>query len=454
MIHVGRGSVVVEYPSQELMSGLSRFRHDANGQGEYEELYTLSERHHSLVTMPGFASRIKRLCPDEGIKDERVPMPVPDIAKALEGVPEVWHGVVKDALAAGGGVVAIPEMFGMAGLASAIARAFPRDALAERGTPLTVVAARDRDTTRRIAFEMRRILPDRDVGIGDCDSEDILVAQYGVCLEDYPMQSVGILIGDDVACEDPKVFVKRARHVSVFRNAARWGVYETACGGGPDELDLAAEGLFGPLSASATYDDAVRAGVASPVTVCWLEAPRPKVNWGSAPLKTLASIAMGKEFAEVVADIVGRTSGDTGCIVCSDMQTQKALAGRVVRDGPCVVINRRSAAKDVKIMFDDMAIGNIPRAMVTWDRFPPATSHGVMVSATCGGREVAGVRFPWRGSGKSGKVYIVDFNHSWDVHNGRPGVLARNDAARRRRYSELGFSQLSVEDVEHLPFVG
>ena len=35
MIHVGRGSVVVEYPSQELMSGLSRFRHDANGQGEF-----------------------------------------------------------------------------------------------------------------------------------------------------------------------------------------------------------------------------------------------------------------------------------------------------------------------------------------------------------------------------------------------------------------------------------
>ena len=94
MIRIGRGSIVVEYPSQELMSGLSRFRHGSDGSGEYEELYTLSREHHSLVTMPGFAERVIGLCPEDAVKDERVPMPEPDVEKALEGAAFARVGVV------------------------------------------------------------------------------------------------------------------------------------------------------------------------------------------------------------------------------------------------------------------------------------------------------------------------------------------------------------------------
>lgn len=454
MIHIGRGSIVVWHPHQELMSGLSRFRHGADGSGEYEELYTLSKEHNALVTMPGFAKRVKRLCTYDTVKDERVPMPEPDVEKAILGVDEVWHGVVKKALSAGGGVVSIPEMFGAAGFASAIARAFHRDRLAERGTPLTVVAARDIDSARRIAYRMRELLPGRDVGIGDCESEDILVAPYWQ-VGDYPIQETGILIGEDVACEDPeRTLVKRARDVSMFRNAARWGVYETACGGSPAELDLAAEGLFGPISASATYHDAVKAKVGAPVTVCWLKAPKPNAQWGSAPFKTLSSLAMGKAFVGVASEIAWRTPADVGCIVCSDAKLQKDLAKAMDGIPGLVALNKKTSAKDLRVAFGNIAEGGAPKALATWDCFPPATSQKVMVAATCGGREFAGTVFPWKRLESAEKVYIVDFSHDWDVHNGRPGMLARNDEARKRRYAEIGFSQICVSDVDHLPFIG
>lgn len=448
MIRIGRGSIVVEYPSQELMSGLSRFRHGSDGSGEYEELYTLSREHHSLVTMPGFAERVIGLCPEDAVKDERVPMPEPDVEKALEGVDAVWHGVVKDALLAGGGVVAIPEIFGITGFASAIARAFHKDRLAERGTPHLVVAARDREDARRICFSMRKILPDRNVGLGDCASDDVLVAPYG-SLGAYPMKEVGILIGD--VTFDEKSMVKRARDISVFRNAARWGIYETACGGLPCELDLAAEGLFGPLCSSATYQNAVDASIAAPVTVCWLKSPRPNARWGSAPFKILSSIAMCDTFFGVVNEIARRTPVDIGCVVCSDDQIQKKIAD-MIRGPGVTVVNKRVPVKDLRIAFDNIAGGNSSIVLSTWECFPPATSQNVMVSVTCGGREFAGKKFPW--TTNKGKVYLVDFSHDWDVHNGRPGMLARNDEARRRRYTEIGFSQISVPDVNHLPFIG
>lgn len=451
MIHIGRGSIVVEYPTRDLMSGLSRFRHGVNGQGEYEELYTLSERHHSLVTMPGFADRIIQLCPDEGIKDERIPMPKPDVEKAIDGVDEVWHGVIKDALAKGGGVVSIPEIFGIVGFASAIAMAFPRDVLAERGTPLTVIAARDSEDARQIAFGMRKVLPERKIGISECCSDDIVVAPYGIT-EKYSAKDTGVLMCDISYDDQGKALMKRVETVSAFRNAARWGMYATAGGWIPDELDMAAEGLFGPISASVMYEDAVKANVAAPVTVCWLKAPRPNVNWGSAPFNTLSSIAMGEKFIGIVSAIVNRTSGDIGCIVCSDIKTQEEIRNHI-DEGIFAFVNKKTSVKDARIIFDDIATGGRPKAFVTWDRFPPETSQGVMVSATCGGSEFAGMKFPWRAF-NSGKVYIVDFTHDWDFHNGRPGVLARNDAARKRRYSELGFSQIEVKDVDHLPFIG
>lgn len=445
-VTLGRGSVVVRFPSRELMSGLSRFRHTKDGSGEYEQLYTLSVQRDSLVTMPGFAKRVISMCPEHRIIDERIPLPVPDIGKALQGVDPVWHGVVKDALAADGGTVAIPSIFGTVQFASAIARAFPRDRLAERGTPTIVVAVKDHEAARRVAFGMRSLLPGRDIGIGECDGDDILVCTYGT-IDKYSRASVGIIIGDDIACEDPgKTFVKRAATISAFRNAARWGVYETA-GGGCEELDMAAEGLFGPIVASASYNDAVKANVGAPVTVCWLKAPQPNSQWGSAPLKALSALAMGPEFMRMVSEIAMRTKG---CIVCSDATIQQKLLNTVYSPG-LAVVNRKMSEKDRRIVFGNIETGGVSLALVTWDSFPPATCQGVMVAVTCGGKEFAGAKFPWR---TKDKVYIVDFVHDWDVHNGRPGVIARNDEARKRRYADMGFFQMFVADVNHLPFIG
>ena len=76
-----------------------------------------------------------------------------------------------------------------------------------------------------------------------------------------------------------------------------------------------------------------------------------------------------------------------------------------------------------------------------------------MVVANCTGRDMTGWSIPWRHLTKPGeKTYLVDFRHDWDRHNGRPGRLALNDAARMRRYMDMGFTQMSVSNAAQLPF--
>jgi hypothetical protein len=159
---------------------------------------------------------------------------------------------------------------------------------------------------------------------------------------------------------------------------------------------------------------------------------------------------MGNSFLGVVKDIAYRTPRDVGCVICSDDQIQKKISD-MIRGPGVTVVNKKVPTKDLRIAFDNIAGGNSAIVLSTWECFPPATAQNVMVSVTCGGREFAGRKFPWT---NKGKVYLVDFSHDWDAHNGRPGMLARNDEARRRRYAEIGFSQISVSDVDHLPFIG
>ena len=98
--------------------------------------------------------------------------------------------------------------------------------------------------------------------------------------------------------------------------------------------------------------------------------------------------------------------------------------------------------------------GMIRRAVVTYD-VPLASSLGVMILASCQGRSIAAKRIPWRKkTSERDRAFIIDFDHSWDMHNGRPGHLARNDNARVARYQELGFRQISLDSVNQLPFIG
>lgn len=240
--------------------------------------------------------------------------------------------------------------------------------------------------------------------------------------------------------------------MSAIRSAARWGILETAFGGDV-EIGMDVEGLFGPLVASVSYEDAVRAGIGTPVTVVWVPCPRPKVPLGSASLDVLAEMAMSRNdaFVTLLADLARHVTNDMGLLVCTD---QKDLAERVSALLPGVVwIRKDTPVKEKRAILDDIAGGTVRKAIVSSGCFPSHMSHGVMAVATCGCGEMSGWSFNWRHLKKPGeKAWLVDFRHDWDRHNGRPGRLALNDEARMRRYREMGFAQMTVESAAQLPF--
>lgn len=461
IINLGRGAITVENPPDDLLLELRRFRHSGELKGGYENLYFRSGNGNGNIisTTPGFADRIVSFIRDGGypakLFDKRVPMPKPDMEAAKSGINPVWHKAIEDAIKCGGGIVGIAEMLGSAEVAAAILRAFPHEALLERGTAVSIVATRDRESQGRMATALRRLLPGRDVGKSSpgtsTDSDDIIVTTYGG-LKDIPCWPAGILIGDDLPSAD---FIERAEAISAFRNAARWGLYTTAAGGCPG-TNLYLEGLFGKVVAEAKYKDAVDAGIAVPVTVCWLPAPPPQsLGYGEFRLIEANAIQNNPSFLQLCADIVKNVPSEVGCLICTEYSV---TAERIAAMVPGITqLHRKVLQKQRKAILADMAADTIRRAIATFD-FAPSCGEGrslsVLVMASCRGAEVAGLQIPWRESmGPGDRTYIVDFTHKWDVHNTYPGRLATNDESRMMRYYELGFRQMSVDSVSQLPFM-
>ena len=250
--------------------------------------------------------------------DRRLKMPDAD-SSATDGMPDVWKEVAEKALAAGGGIVSVSDMFGTVGFAASIIRSYPRDRLAERGTPICLVACERIDHARDIAASLRNELPGRDVrpciGKFGSDGEDVIVASFNT-MREIPLWSVGVLIcaiGGRLKDHADEI---RAEAVSSVRKAARWGVASSPIGG-RYEPDMIEEGLFGPLVASVSYKDAVKAGIAMPVTVCWVPCPKPNAPMISAPLDILEKLAHEENngFLQVLGDIVYRARQDEGCVV-------------------------------------------------------------------------------------------------------------------------------------------
>ena len=445
-IYASNGSVLVEHPTEALKKDLCWFRRSPDGDGQYEYLYSLNAERDMLVTMPGFAELTRGLCPKHRFRDQRIPLPDPDMDSGMHGV-EFCRGAIAKAVKAGGGTVAVPDVMRPEQVVGAILRAYPRSGLLDRGTPLSIVAVDGMDNARRVASFLRDRLRGRDVEIGSgCDSEDVIVVSAGV-LNDAPRNAVGLLVGVNLRGEDRSV----AEAVSGFRTAARWNILSTPWGGMHRVLDMPSEGLFGPVVSSVTYDDAVKAGVAMPVTVCWLPCPEPRSPDVSAPLEVLSARAMqdNAPFVRIVRDVFRGVSGDTGCILTGMAPTLKRLARTMPEE---VFVHEGMSARRRKIAMDDIAGGSVRKAILS-GTFPDEANHRVVVLAECGGADAVRWFPSRRRSDGGGNTFIVDFLHKWDVHNGRHGRLLLNDEARARRYAEMGFSQICMEDAGQLPFL-
>lgn len=448
-VYVGNGSIIIEFPDEGLERELSVFRHTKKGDGYYDHLYTRSPTHNAIVTMPGFRQRVLDFSGDAYVKDRRIPLPIPDIADALKSLHPVWHLGIENAIKSEGGVLSIPSLLGSSRVIAALLKAYPKDKLVERGTPISIVATRN-VRAKLIGKELKRLLPDREIGIGKTDSDDIIVAPYSI-LDETPRRLAGIFIGDDVTGGD---LVARAEKISAIHSAARWGIQTTPFGGDV-KLDLAVEGLFGKVVASLSYLDAVKAGVGVPITVCWMKAPRPNVSLGSASIDMLEALAMQENppFVKFVAEILQKTPSKIGCLLHTG---PIAMSKRVSQYLPDVAeAHAHKTKSEQKAVLTGISEGTIRKAILSNEFVPQKQNHGVVIVATCRGCDFVETLFPWRALSHVGeKAYIVDFYHDWDVHNGRRGCLALNDEARKKRYEEFGFNQFVVSSIAQLPFIG
>ena len=136
-------------------------------------------------------------------------------------------------------------------------------------------------------------------------------------------------------------------------------------------------------------------------------------------------------------------------LTCDRAPTLKRLA-RIMPEE--VFVYEGMSARQRKIAMDDIAGGSVRKAILS-GTFPDEANHRVMVLAEGGGADAVRWFPSRRRSDGGGNTFIVDFAHKWDVHNGRHGRLLLNDEARARRYAEMGFSQICMEDASQLPFL-
>jgi hypothetical protein len=399
--------------------------------------------------MPGFAERIRRLYPSATfLWTKRLP---PDVTAATDGLDRHWRGFVRKALASRGGIICLPDVFGEMAMVAAIVRAFSHEQLVYAGAAMTIVVVPDNEMAQNVTAKLRELFPGRDVGRVSArnysDADDILVTTYSH-LKQIGSQPVGVLIACGLADIDIAQF---AEELSSVQSVIRFGLYASPLG----EVivpDMAMEGLIGPVVSNTTYMQAVDAGIAVPITVCWLPAPAPKA-FGSGSFEMIEAQAMQENpvFCSLVANIANAVPSDLGVIVSTN---RTALAIKVAQIGKLIQCNRKTPQMQRRSIRNGLIDGVIRRLAATYE-LPLKTALGVMILASCEGASVVGKRIPWRKKMKSrDRAFIVDFRHSWDLHNGRPGYLAINDESRAIRYTNLGFRQMSLDSVNQLPFIG
>jgi superfamily II DNA or RNA helicase len=477
--------------SRDLKEKLRYFRKEIRLVGyqrqifkRFEDLYTESEPNH-LVTMPGFAHKCLEYFRNAGIefkfKDARTPMPEPNLAKAFEGLRPYQVNIVGRMLKSGGGIISAATGAGKTCMSSAVIRAYDRKELFSRGTPTCVFACPDRDINRKNWEELKHWLPDREIGlimsgVPKVPSDDVICCTID-SLEHIDPSTVGILIVDEMHTSASNT---RAEKISAFTKAAKWGVSATPTGRF-DGADLVSEGLYGPVVATFSYQDGVKAGALVPITVLWLDAPEPTIglttysNFQKRDAKLRHGMISNEPFSQMIADIMNNTKDEfqTLCMLQFIEQMSKihskcknvSYVHAETDESKLAAYSTISAIKpkERKAMYDDFKDGKIRKAIAThvWATGVNFVNLSVVINAGGGGSDIIAKQVPGRASRSiEGKdhAYIVDFIHPWDredpiTRTGKPGPLLVNDYSRRRAYKDLGFEQIKCNSIMELPFI-
>ena len=446
----------------------------------------------TCFTLPGFAKRCKdhlKMCGyDVEVVDSRTPMPPPDMVKAMTGLRDYQYELVYKLLMSGGGVLSGATGLGKTHIIKALCNSYGHEALMQRGTPTIVVAVPDKDITQKNYDDLVELLPDRNVGIimsgRSRPSDDIQVITLD-SLHKLNADDVGVLIVDEMhtAASDT-----RAQELLRFSKARVWGVSATP-DGRFDGKDTVAEGIFGPVVATFSYADGVKAGCLVPVKVYWINAPEPnigienyrryktrdqKYKWGVHYNRPL-NLMIGRIYAGMPAEL--QTLGmlqftkhmEQVLRGCADAHMSplpvQCHAGTDPSEFPSSSFWHVHAIspKERKDIYARMKDGEIRQAMSThvWKQGVNFADLRVVINLGGGGSEIVAKQVPGRASRKvDGKdcAYIIEFSHAWDTmrspKSGRQiaGPIAKDDAARARIYEELGFQQINIENERGLPW--
>lgn len=485
VITLGRGGITVTDPPAGLKERLMYWRRELEFdrarrmrvvKGHYENLY--KESGNVLTTLPGFGHRIVEHFKKSGVKyevrDNRVPMPPPDFDKACAGLRDYQLEPTIKTIMSGGGVLSLPTGYGKTVIASAIIRAFDPEALKLRGTPTVVFAAPDKDINRKNHAELKRFLPDREVGLVMSGSRKFSDDVQVITLDSLHLldpDDVGILIVDEV---HSSASACRAESISRFTKAARWGVSATPTGRF-DGGDLLIEGMFGPVVCRKTYQDAVKLGALVPIEVYWVKAPPPTVgmkayeNYRTRDAKVRAAIISNPDYSRLVATIMRRLPEETSAICFTQFIAQMANIHAFCPEIGYVHAQTKGSTgtigpvtpKQRNEIYDRMKSGELKKTLATfvWKQGADIENLDVVVNASGGGSDIVAKQMPGRASRRAeGKerAYVIDFIHEWDWREDdegrrKPGPMMSSDMSRRKSYSDLGFAQRTVESLDEIP---
>ena len=447
----------------------------------------------TCFTLPGFAKKCKDHLKMSGyeveVVDRRTPMPPPDMAKAMTGLRDYQLELVYRMLMSGGGVLSGATGLGKTHVIKALCNAYSHEALMQRGTPTIVVAVPDKDITQKNFDDLTKLLPDRNVGLimsgRNKQSDDIQVITLD-SLHKLEAEDVGVLIVDEMHAASSDT---RSQELLRFTKARVWGVSATP-DGRFDGKDVVAEGIFGPIVATFTYQDGVKAGCLVPVTVYWIDAPEPNIGldnylryktrdqrykWGVYNNRPLNDM-VGRVFAGIPAELqaLGMLQFTKhmeqvlrGCVNAgvSPLPAQ-AHAGTDPAEFPSAAFWHVHAIspKERRDIYERMKSGEIRRAVSThvYKQGVDFPDLRVVLNLGGGGSEIVSKQVPGRASRKvdgKGAAYIIEFRHHWDTvrspKTGREiaGPVFRDDTARMKIYRELGFEQVPLANEKELPWM-
>ena len=449
-----------------------------------------------LFTLPGFAKRVKDHLAASGwgceVVDNRTPMPAPNIDRAFTGLRDYQLELVYNMLMSGGGVLEGSTGLGKSHVIKAICNAYSHESLMLRQTPTIVVAVPDKDITRQNYETLSRLLPDRDVGIVMSGvrkfSDDIQVVTLD-SLHLLNHDDVGVVIVDEMHTASAD---SRSMKLLDFKKARFFGVSATP-DGRFDGKDTVAEGIFGPVVATFSYQDGVKAGCLVPLKVLWLDAPEPQMGVENycKYKKRESRYDYGVHYNLGLNRMVGRIFRDIpdglqtlgmlqftqhmeyvlrGCAQehCMPLPTQVHAGTDPKKFPPSSFLHVHAvSASERKDLYYSMKSGKTRKAIATsvYRQGVSFDDLRIVINLGGGSSEIASKQIPGRASRKApGKeiAYIVEFRHPWDTQRVKtkagytrevPGPVFKDDVARMRIYESLGFEQVNLVSERELPWI-